>query len=103
MSADGFVCFDMTGLDPIDNGFGRHVAELTGLENGQYVFHRNAPFRLVVVKKTFRYSNVFSTTVHPLMPQFRISEHYYGKRQITVITVFLINIVLLFCQVFFLF
>jgi len=34
----------------------------------------------VVVKKTFRYSNVFPTTVQPFMPQFRISEHYYGKR-----------------------
>jgi hypothetical protein len=35
---------------------------------------------VVVVKKTFRYSNNFSTTVHPLMPQFRNSEHYYEKR-----------------------
>jgi hypothetical protein len=35
----------MTGLDPIDNGFGRHTADLAGLENGQYVFHMDAPFR----------------------------------------------------------
>ncbi len=32
----------------------------------------------MVVKKTFRYSNVFF--LQPLMPQFRHSEHYYGKR-----------------------
>jgi hypothetical protein len=35
---------------------------------------------VVIVKKTFRYLNVFSTTVHPFMPQFRNSEHYYEKR-----------------------
>jgi len=35
---------------------------------------------IVVVKQTLRYSNVFPTTVHPLMPHFRSSEHYYGKR-----------------------
>jgi len=34
---------------------------------------------IAVVKKTFRYSNVFFTTVQSLMPHFRISEHYYGK------------------------
>jgi hypothetical protein len=39
-----------------------------------------AAFFIVIVKKTFRGSNVFSTTVHSLMPHFRISEHYYGKR-----------------------
>ncbi len=32
----------------------------------------------MVVKKTFRYSNVFF--LQPLIPQFRISEHNYGKR-----------------------
>jgi hypothetical protein len=38
---------------------------------------------IVVVKKTLRYSKVFSynrTPVHAFIPQFRISEHYYGKR-----------------------
>ncbi len=37
----------------------------------------------MVVKKTFRYSNVFF--LQPLMPQFRHSEHYYGKRYIGVV------------------
>jgi hypothetical protein len=37
----------------------------------------------VVVKKTFRYSNVFfynRTSVQSFMPQFRIAEPCYGKR-----------------------
>jgi len=34
----------------------------------------------VVVKKALQYSNIFSTTVHAFMPQFRIWEHYDGKR-----------------------
>ncbi len=35
---------------------------------------------IMVVKKTLQYSNIFSTTVHAFMPQFRIWEHYDGKR-----------------------
>jgi hypothetical protein len=33
-------------------------------------------------KKRSGIQTFFSTTVHPLMPHFRISEHYYGKRYI---------------------
>ena len=33
---------------------------------------------IVVVKKTYRHSNVFF--LQPLIPQFCISGHYYGKR-----------------------
>ncbi len=38
---------------------------------------------IVVVKKKFRYSNVFfynRTIVQSFIPQYRNSEHYYGKR-----------------------
>ncbi len=35
---------------------------------------------IVVVKKTSGIQTFFSTTVQALIPQFRISEHYYGKR-----------------------
>jgi len=35
---------------------------------------------LVVVNKTFRYLNVFSTTTYALMPPVFISKHFYGKR-----------------------
>jgi hypothetical protein len=31
-------------------------------------------------KKRCGIQTFFSTTVQPFMPQFRISEHYYGKR-----------------------
>jgi hypothetical protein len=31
-------------------------------------------------KKRSGTETFFSTTVQPFMPQFRISEHYYGKR-----------------------
>ena len=34
----------------------------------------------MVVKKTSGIQTFFSTTVHSLMPLFRISVHYYGKR-----------------------
>jgi hypothetical protein len=35
---------------------------------------------IVVVKKCCGTETFFSTTVHAFMPQFRNSEHYYGKR-----------------------
>ena len=35
---------------------------------------------VVVVKKCCGTETFFSTTVQPFMPQFRISEPYYGKR-----------------------
>ena len=35
---------------------------------------------IVVVKKKSVIQTFFSTTVHALMPLFRNSEHYYGKR-----------------------
>jgi len=31
-------------------------------------------------QKTFRYSNIFPTTMQPFIPQFRNSEHYHGKQ-----------------------
>jgi hypothetical protein len=39
MASHGLVSLDMPGFDPIDNGFGRHVAMLTGFKNGEYVLH----------------------------------------------------------------
>jgi hypothetical protein len=59
----------MTGLYPIDNGFGRHITELTGLENGQYVFHRNAPFIYSGCRKNVAvFKRFFSTTPYAAIP-----------------------------------
>ena len=49
------------------------------------ICHKQAILKrdIEVVKKTFRCSNIFfynRTRVQAFMPQFRISEHYYGKR-----------------------
>jgi hypothetical protein len=39
MASHGFVCLDMARFDPVNNGFGRHIAELAGFVNGEYVLH----------------------------------------------------------------
>jgi hypothetical protein len=39
MASHGFVSLDMSRFDPVDDGFGRHIAVLTGFKNGKYVLH----------------------------------------------------------------
>jgi hypothetical protein len=39
VASHGLICLDMPRLDPVDNGFGRHVAILAGLKNSEYVLH----------------------------------------------------------------
>jgi hypothetical protein len=36
-------------LDPVDNGFGRHVAILAGFKNGEYVLHGWLLFEFTVI------------------------------------------------------
>jgi hypothetical protein len=39
MAAHGFVGFDVARFDPVDYAFGRHIAVLAGLKDGEYVLH----------------------------------------------------------------
>jgi hypothetical protein len=48
------------------------------VQSAAELFKKGWQALIVVVKKTFRYSNVFF--LQPLMPHFRNSEHYYEKR-----------------------
>jgi uncharacterized membrane protein YraQ (UPF0718 family) len=54
--------------------------KVTKVQSMAELFKKGWQALIVVVKKTFRYSNVFYTTVHSFMPHFRNSEHYYEKR-----------------------
>jgi hypothetical protein len=39
MAPHGLVSLDMARFDPVNYGFGRHIAELAGFKNGEYVLH----------------------------------------------------------------
>jgi hypothetical protein len=52
--------------------------KVTKVQSTSELFKKSWQALIVVVKKTFRYSNVFF--LQPLMPHFRNSEHYYEKR-----------------------
>jgi hypothetical protein len=75
----------MAGVDPVDNGFGRHTAELTGFENSQYVFHRNAPFRFsgcqknVAVFKRFFDNRTFFYSAIPYLGKllWKVANYSY--------------------------
>ena len=44
MSANGSICFDVSGLNPVDNGFRRNIAMFAGSEYSQRVFHGTSLF-----------------------------------------------------------
>jgi hypothetical protein len=69
---------------PDASGTHLHLNFMPSVTNINAVSTRNKARRyIVVVKKTFRYSNVFfynRTLVYAPIPQFGTSEHYNGKR-----------------------
>jgi hypothetical protein len=60
MAADGFIGLDMSGFNPVDNGFAGHIAKLTGFKNGENVFHGDRPFRynLIIVIADISYRKI---------------------------------------------
>jgi hypothetical protein len=48
MAPHGLVGLDMTCFDPVNDGFGRHIAELAGFKNGEYILH-DSPLSLFIV------------------------------------------------------
>jgi hypothetical protein len=43
VTANGFVSLDVSGLDPVDDGFRGDIAELAGLEDGECILHCPIP------------------------------------------------------------
>jgi hypothetical protein len=44
MSANGAICFDVSGLNPVDDGFRRNIAIFAGRKYSQRVFHGTSLF-----------------------------------------------------------
>ena len=44
MPADGFIRLDVSGIDPVDDGFRGNVAVLACLEDGECIFHFSNPY-----------------------------------------------------------
>jgi hypothetical protein len=49
MASHSLVSLDMSRLDPVDDGFGRHLTLLPGLKNGEYVLHNGLLFKIIEI------------------------------------------------------